>query len=80
MLCTPVVCITGKEHAHVGIPPLTSLLFVPDGDITSPLKTAWCEHMIIKGQDKSLPSRNVQEHSGLVAIVPAASRGYMWCV
>lgn len=80
MPCTPVVCIAGKEHAHVGTPPLTSLLFVPDRDITSPLKIACCEHVIGKGQDKSLPSGNVQEHSGLVAIVPAASRGYKWCV
>lgn len=48
--------------------------------ITSPLKTACCEQVIGKGQDKKPPSRNVQEHSGLVAIVPAASRGYKWCI
>lgn len=51
-------------HARVGTPPLTSLLFVPDRDITSPLKTACCEHVIGKGQDKASPAgmcRNTQD-------------------
>lgn len=58
----PGVCIRAKAHAHLGTPPLTAgLLFVPDGDITSPLKIACYEHMMRKCCGKGLPSKNVQD-------------------
>lgn len=74
MPCTPVVCITGKEHAHVGTPPYKPALCSPR-TLLHLSRLVCCEHGIGKGQDKSLPSRNFRKHSGLVAIVPAA-RGY----